>query len=58
MYDDLKCYSDLRNLMHEALLDQHPEWIESNGESPTIDIYDARLAELLGLFDLREDEAA
>ena len=28
---------------------QHPEWVEPNGNSPTCDSYESRLAELLGL---------
>jgi hypothetical protein len=34
--------------MHEALLVQHPEWIERNGDCPTCDDYDRRFAQLLG----------
>jgi hypothetical protein len=37
---------------------QNPEWIESNGESPICDFYEARFAELLGLGHPLEDERA
>jgi hypothetical protein len=33
----------------DALLAQHPEWILPNGDCPTCDSYDARLAELLNV---------
>jgi hypothetical protein len=37
----------LRVQIHNDLRAQHPEWIEPNGECPTCDSYEARLAELL-----------
>jgi len=42
-------YAALQRHMHEALRAQHPEWIEPNGDSPTCDFYESRLAELLSL---------
>ena len=30
---------------------QHPEWIEANGDCPTCDSYDRRLAELITVFE-------
>lgn len=47
MTDDVHAYTELRRQMHEALAAEHPEWIEPNGESPMLDLYDERLAELL-----------
>ena len=41
-------YTDLRQQIHDDLRIQHPEWIESGGESPMCDFYEARLTELLG----------
>ena len=35
--------------IHEALRIQHPEWVEPNGDCPTCDSYESRLAELLGI---------
>jgi len=29
---------------------EHPEWIDSNGNSPMCDAYDRRLAELISIF--------
>jgi len=45
--DEIRAYEDLRRRMHAALAAEHPEWIESNGESPMLDAYDERLAESL-----------
>jgi len=39
--------ADLRKQIHDDLRSQHPEWIQSNGESPICDSYEARLMELL-----------
>ena len=33
----------------EALLKEHPEWVQPDGESPICEAYESRLAELLGL---------
>jgi hypothetical protein len=40
-------YAELQREMHDALLVQHPEWIERDGNSPKCDDYDRRFAELL-----------
>jgi hypothetical protein len=42
-------YSELQQQIHEDLRIQHPDWVERNGDCPTCDSYDSRLAELLGL---------
>lgn len=42
-------YVALQREMHDALLAQHPEWIEPNGDCPTCDSYESRLAQLLSL---------
>jgi hypothetical protein len=39
----------LQQEVHDALRVQHPEWIEPNGDCPTCESYESRLAELLGL---------
>ena len=39
----------LRQEIHDALRIQHPDWIEPNGDCPTCESYQSRLAELLGL---------
>ena len=46
---EVQGYVQLQRQVHEALLKEHPEWIESNGECPMCEIYESRLAELLRL---------
>jgi len=43
-------YSELRQQIHDDLRMQHPEWVQSNGESPKCDSYESRLVELLENF--------
>jgi hypothetical protein len=40
-------YTELRQQIHDDLRIQHPEWVQSDGESPMCDSYEARLMELL-----------
>jgi hypothetical protein len=47
MVHDLHTYADLRKQIHDDLRIQHPEWVQSNGESPMCDTYEARLIETL-----------
>jgi len=47
MFHQLHTYADLRRQIHDDLRIQHPEWIQSNGESPMCDSYEARLIETL-----------
>jgi hypothetical protein len=42
-------YAELQREMHDALRAQHPEWVQSNGDSPICDAYESRFAELLSL---------
>ena len=42
-------YNELQQQIHDDLRIQHPEWVEPNGNCPTCDSYETRLAELLGL---------
>ena len=44
---EVPAYAQLQREMHNALLAQHPDWILPNGDCPTCESYDARLAELL-----------
>ena len=57
-FQEIRTYSDLLQKIHSDLRIQHPEWVEPNGDSPICDSYQARFAELLGLNDSREDDAA
>src|ERR1700756_3071332 len=55
---EVQGYVQLQRQIHEALLREHPEWIEPNGECPMCEIYEARLAELLGLASESEYRSA
>jgi hypothetical protein len=54
MPNDIHSYSELQQKIHEDLRVQHPEWIEPNGECPTCESYEVRLAQLLGLIQPAE----
>jgi hypothetical protein len=49
MPNEIHSYSELQHQIHDDLRIQHPEWVEPNGDCPTCDSYELRLAELLGL---------
>jgi hypothetical protein len=49
MSNQIQSYAKLQQQIHEDLRIQHPDWVEPNGECPTCDSYELRLAELLGL---------
>src|SRR6266853_6271442 len=40
-------YTELQHQIHDDLRIQHPEWIESNGESPMCDSYESCLTQML-----------
>ena len=40
-------YTELQREMHDLLRAQHPEWIETGGESHTCDYYESLFAALL-----------
>ena len=46
---EIQGYVQLQRQIREALLKEHPEWIQPNGECPMCEIYESRLAELLGV---------
>jgi hypothetical protein len=49
MSDEIHSYIELQQQIHHALRVQHPDWVEPNGNCPTCDSYELRLADLLGL---------
>ena len=49
MPNEMHSYAELQRQIHEDLRVQHPEWVKPNGDCPTCDSYELRLAELLGL---------
>ena len=52
---EIHSYVELQRQIHDALRVEHPEWVEANGDCPTCESYESRLAELLGLALPRED---
>lgn len=46
---EIRPYVELQQQIHDDLRVQHPEWVEPNGDCPTCESYESRLAELLGL---------
>ena len=55
---EIRSYVQLQRQIHDALREQHPEWIEQNGDSPICESYESRFAELLELFQLNERQSA
>jgi hypothetical protein len=52
--EEIRSYVQLQRQIHDALRVEHPEWVKSNGDCPTCDSYESRLAELLGLSSSNE----
>jgi hypothetical protein len=46
----VRTYRELQRQLHKDLLAQHPEWIEPDGNCPTCDDYERRLAHLISIF--------
>ena len=55
---EIRSYVQLQHQIHDALREQHPEWIEQNGDSPICESYESRFAELLNLFQANERQSA
>jgi queuine/archaeosine tRNA-ribosyltransferase len=51
-------YVQLQHQIHNALREQHPEWVEQNGDCPTCESYESRFAELLHLLQENEGKSA
>jgi hypothetical protein len=47
MFHQIHTYTELQQQIHDDLRIQHPEWVESNGECPRCDSYEALLTEML-----------
>ena len=45
-----RTYGELQRQLHKDLLAQHPEWIDSDGNCPTCNDYERRLAQLISIF--------
>ena len=48
----------LRQQIHDDLRNQHPEWIEPNGECPECDFYEGRLMEEIDILTRRGSDAS
>jgi hypothetical protein len=55
--DEIRSYAQLQRQIHDALRAEHPEWVKANGDCPTCDSYESRLAELLGLALPKKDRS-
>jgi hypothetical protein len=56
--DVVQPYVQLQQQIHQALRKEHPEWIQPNGDCPTCEAYESRLAELLRLSSQSEHRSA
>jgi len=52
---EIHSYAELQRQIHDALRVEHPEWVTPNGDCPTCESYESRLAELLGLSSREQD---
>jgi len=55
---EIRSYVQLQRQIHDALREQHPDWIEQNGDCPTCESYESRFAELLDIFQSNERKSA
>jgi hypothetical protein len=55
--DEVRSYTQLQRQIHDALRVEHPEWVKANGDCPTCESYESRLAELLGLSSQNKDRS-
>jgi len=55
---EIRSYVQLQHQIHDALRQQHPEWIDQNGDCPTCESYESRFAELLDIFQSNERKSA
>jgi hypothetical protein len=46
----VRTYVELQEQLHRDLMAQHPEWIDAEGNCPTCESYDRRLAQLIASF--------
>ena len=56
--NEVRAYARLQQEIHDALRVQHPEWVEPNGDCPTCESYESRLAELLSISSQAEHGSA
>ena len=49
MSHQIHAYTELQQQIQDSLRIQHPEWLKSDGEHPSCDSYESRLAERLAV---------
>jgi hypothetical protein len=49
----IQTYAELQRMIRKALREQHPEWIDADGECTLCGSYEARFAKLLRIFAQR-----
>jgi hypothetical protein len=54
---EIGSYVQLQHQIRDALRQQHPEWIQPNGDCPTCESYESRLVELLINFQSNEHKS-
>lgn len=54
MISHIQTFAQLRREVRQALREQHPEWLDADGNSFMLSVYDARFAELLANLPNRE----
>jgi hypothetical protein len=50
MPGQVRSYAELQQKIHSDLRAQHPEWVKPDGNCPTCESYERRLAESIDLF--------
>jgi hypothetical protein len=51
---EIHSYRELQQQIHDDLRVQHPEWVQPNGDCPTCETYERRLAESIAIFQSSE----
>ena len=54
---EIGSYIQLQHEIHDALREQHPEWVEPNGDCPTCESYESRFVELLTVLQSNEQRS-
>jgi hypothetical protein len=54
---EIHSYHELQQRIHDDLRVQHPEWIQPNGDCPTCETYERRLAESIAIFQSSERQS-
>jgi hypothetical protein len=58
MQKEIRTYAELQKQMRDALGEQHPDWVDPNGDCPTCRIYEERFNQQLALCAFRAESGA